>query len=208
MRDISNNSVQVIGKIITKFTFDHEVLGEKFYSANILIERLSGRHDIIPIIVSDRLINVSEDFTGEMLNITGQLRTHNKRYDGKNKLIINIFVLDWSLAVEEVNNTETNKIYIEGYIVNEPVYRVSPLGREITDLMVAVNRPYGKSDYIPCVAWSRNARYASRLEVGNKVEIWGRLQSREYLKRHEDGTEEVKTALELSASRIDLIAEE
>ena len=183
MKLIENNQVIVIGKVISDFTFSHEVFGEGFYVVDVKVNRLSDQTDVIPLLVSERLMDVNEDYTGRTIEAIGQLRSYNRHEGIKNRLVLSIFVREVNFLEEFTDYTKTNQIYLNGYICKEPIYRKTPLGREIADILLAVNRPYGKSDYIPCIAWRRNARYASSFEVGTRVRIWGRVQSREYIKR-------------------------
>lgn len=195
-----NNDALLKGIIDGKFEYSHDVFGEKFYKTNIKVERLSGNFDIIPIIVSERLVDVTEDLTDVCVKISGSFRSFDKIDDEKKKLILTVFVREIDILGDFDSNE--NQIYLEGFICKPPVYRKTPLGREIADLLIAVNRPYGKSDYIPCICWGRNARFASGLEVGEKVELHGRIQSREYQKKTKDNVE-TRVAYEVSVSKID-----
>ena len=179
---IENNQVSITGKIVTGFTFSHQVYGEGFYTMDLLVKRLSDSEDRIPVMVSERLVDVTQDYVGQYVEIHGQFRSYNRHEGVKNKLILSIFVREMQFIEEEEipeEQARTNQIFLDGYVCKPPVYRKTPLGREIADILVAVNRPYGKSDYIPCIAWGRNARYASTIEVGGHLQIWGRVQSRE-----------------------------
>lgn len=204
---IENNQVTISGTIVSNFEFSHEIFGEGFYTAQLESKRRSDDSDIIPIMVSDRLVDVKADWIGQEIRIFGQFRSYNRHKDNKSHLILSVFARE--IEVEEFENGEPsisndeNRIFLDGYICRQPIYRKTPLGREITDILVAVNRPYGKSDYIPCIAWGRNARYTSGLEVGTGVRIDGRIQSREYLKKMPDGEAEKRTAYEVSVSRIE-----
>ena len=198
-----NNQVTIVGKVISEFTFNHEVFGEGFYLLNVSVNRFSGQADLVPIMVSERLIDLTEEWFGKTVNIVGQLRSYNKHENGKSRLLLSIFAKEFEITEKR----EKNEIYLEGYICKPPVYRKTPLGREITDLLVAVNRPYGKSDYIPCIAWGRNARHAGNFEVGEKIALLGRVQSREYKKETEEAKKEERIAYEVSVMRIN-IAEE
>ncbi len=202
---IENNKVSVIGKIVSGFTFSHEVFGEGFYVVNMEVNRLSDQSDVIPLLVSERLMNVEEDYTGYTLEAIGQFRSYNRHEGIKNRLVLSIFVREVNFLEEFTDYTKTNLIYLDGYICKEPIYRKTPLGREIADILLAVNRPYGKSDYIPCIAWGRNARYASSFEVGTRVRLWGRVQSREYTKKLSETQCEKRTAYEVSVSKINFL---
>lgn len=168
---IENNKVSVIGEIISEFTFSHKVLGERFYTVDVSVNRLSEQVDVIPLMISERLINVEEDYRGCTVEAVGQFRSYNRNEGIKNRLVLSVFVREINFMDEFTDYTKTNQIFLDGYICKEPIYRKTPLGREIADLLLAVNRPYGKSDYIPCIAWGRNARYVSNFEVGTRVRI-------------------------------------
>ena len=166
---IENNKVSVIGEVVSEFKFSHEVFGEGFYVVDMAVSRLSDQVDIIPLMVSERLLDVSKDYQGCTMEALGQFRSYNRHEGTKNRLVLSIFVREVNFLEEFTDYTKTNQIFLDGYICKEPIYRKTPLGREIADLLLAVNRPYGKSDYIPCIAWGRNARYASGFEVGSRV---------------------------------------
>ena len=201
------NKVCVIGELISGFTFSHEVFGECFYMVDVAVNRLSEEVDIIPLMISERLINVNEDYVGCTVEAIGQFRSYN-RYEGtKNRLVLSVFVREINFLEEFTDCTKTNQIFLDGYICKVPVYRKTPLGREIVNLLLAVNRPYGKSDYIPCIAWGRNARYASGFEVGTRVRVWGRVQSREYTKKINDVESENRVAYEVSVSKLEMEGE-
>ena len=159
---IENNKVSVIGEIVSGFTFSHEVFGEGFYMVDVAVNRLSEQADIIPLMVSERLLDIHQDYTGNTIEALGQFRS-----------------------------------------CKPPIYRKTPLGREIADILLAVNRPYGKSDYIPCISWGRNARFASSFEVGARVRVWGRVQSREYTKKLSETECEKRIAYEVSISKLE-----
>lgn len=200
---MENNKVTVIGQIAGTFTYSHEVFGEGFYMVDLIVNRLSSQEDVIPLMISERLLDVSKDYTGMTLEATGQFRSYNRHEGMKNRLVLSVFVRELNFLEDFTDYTKTNQIFLDGYICKPPVYRKTPLGREIADILIAVNRPYGKSDYIPCIAWGRNARYASSFEVGSSVRIWGRVQSREYTKKVSD-TESVKRiAYEVSVSKLE-----
>ena len=163
---IENNQVTIMGEIVTPFTFSHEVFGEGFYMVEVSVRRLSNSQDQIPVMVSERLIDVSQDYAGEFIMVTGQFRSYNRHDEVKNRLVLFVSAREIEFVEEELDGAKTNNILLDGYICKLPVYRKTPLGREIADLLLAVNRPYGKSDYIPCICWGRNARYASSFEVG------------------------------------------
>lgn len=194
----NNNKVRLCGFIEDEFEFDHELYGEKFFRTRIVVERLSGAQDFIPIMVSERMIDVEERWSGEKVQVIGQIRSYNKYNDGeKTRLLIYVFLHEIERAYAD--DYYANEVYLEGYLCKEPSYRRTPLGRELTDVIMAVNRPYRKSDYLPCIFWGRNARYISeKLNIGDKIAITGRIQSREYCKLGE-----TKTAYEVSVQMIE-----
>ena len=200
---IANNQVTIMGEIATGFTFSHEVFGEGFYMVDVLVKRLSNSDDRIPLMISERLIDVKQDYTGCYIMASGQFRSYNRHEEQKNHLVLSVFVREIEFIDEELDGAKTNTILLDGYICKKPVYRKTPLGREIADLLLAVNRPYGKSDYIPCICWGRNARFASGFEVGEHVQILGRIQSREYIKKITETDTEKRTPYELSVSRLE-----
>ncbi len=200
---IENNQVTIIGKVASSFTFSHQVFGEGFYLVDVLVKRLSDSEDRIPLMVSERLVDVSQDYEGEYIMVQGQFRSYNRHEEKKNRLVLSVFVRELSFVEEADESIKTNQIFLDGYICKPPVYRKTPLGREIADLLLAVNRPYGKSDYIPCICWGRNARYASAFEVGGHVLLWGRIQSREYIKKLGENETEKRTAYEVSVSKLE-----
>ena len=202
---IENNQVSIIGEIVSEFVFSHEVFGEGFYLVDVQVKRLSESCDRIPVMVSERLIDVNEDYRGEFVKVTGQFRSYNKHEEGRNRLVLSVFVREVEVLDEEPENVKPNSIFLDGYICKQPVYRMTPLGREIADLLLAVNRPYGKSDYLPCICWGRNARFAGKFEVGTHIHLWGRIQSRTYQKRLEGDQVERRTAYEISVSKIECI---
>lgn len=200
---IENNQVTIMGEVAGQFTFSHEVFGEVFYMVDVLVRRLSNSEDRIPLMISERLIDVSQDYTGEYIMANGQFRSYNRHEEQKNRLILSVFVREVEFIDEEPDGAKTNTILLDGYICKPPIYRKTPLGREIADLLLAVNRPYGKSDYIPCICWGRNARYASAFEVGEHVQVLGRIQSREYVKKLSETETEKRVAYEVSVSKLE-----
>jgi len=198
---VETNRTELSGTIITLPEYSHKSYGEIFYSMTVGVYRRSGYCDRIPVIISERLIWDIELAEGDTVQVTGQIRTYNEIVDGKNKLNIVVFAREFMPSGEGAS--DINKVYMEGYLCKPPVRRVSPLGREICDIMLAVNRMYNKSDYIPCIAWGRNAVYAGGLSVGTKIRVSGRMQSREYKKRLENGELVTKTAYEVSISRME-----
>ena len=205
---IENNRVSIIGEIVSDFRFSHEVFGEGFYIIDVSVNRLSDMTDIIPLMVSERLVDVKQSYIGQLVEATGQFRSYNKHDGIRNKLVLSIFVRDWQLIEENQESGKTNQIFLDGFICKSPIYRKTPLGREISDLLIAVNRPYGKSDYIPCIAWGRNARLASSFEVGKRIQVWGRVQSRDYVKKINETDTEKHTAYEVSVSKLEYVNDE
>ncbi len=192
-----------MGEIASEFVFSHEVFGEGFYMVDILVKRLSNSSDRIPVMISERLVDVTQDYQGEYIQILGQFRSYNRHEEKKNRLVLSVFAREISFVEEESDKMKTNQIFLDGYICKMPVYRKTPLGREIADMLVAVNRPYGKSDYIPCICWGRNARFSSTFEVGGHVQVWGRIQSRDYMKKLDGDITEKRTAYEVSVSKLE-----
>ena len=201
---IENNQVSIIGKVVSGFTFSHEVFGEGFYMVELSVKRLSDSSDRIPVMISERLIDVAQDYKGEYIQVEGQFRSYNRHEEKKNRLVLSVFAREVSFVEEADDKVRSNQIFLDGFVCKPTVYRKTPLGREIADMLIAVNRPYGKSDYIPCICWGRNARFASGFEVGSRVQIWGRIQSREYMKRLEGELTERRTAYEVSISKLEL----
>lgn len=208
-RIIENNQVTISGEIASGFKFSHEIFGENFYIVNVKVQRLSGACDTIPVTVSDRLIDVSEDYTGKYVSVTGQFRSYNKqdKDSEKKRLILSVFAREFDLLGGEDDCYYDNYISLDGFICKEPIYRETPLGREVADLLLAVNRPYGKSDYIPCICWGRNAMFVSNLETGTHIKVEGRIQSREYRKKISETEFEIRTAYEVSVNKIELVEE-
>ena len=220
---LENNYLTLVGKVTGEKEFSHEIYGEKFYRFSLSIARLSGNADIIPITISERLITDETLTEGKKLLIKGQFRSYNSFENERNKLILTVFAKDvQELPESEEQEVEvegedgeiakkeemTNEVVLIGFVCKKPIYRQTPFGREIADLLLAVNRAYNKSDYIPTIAWGRNARFCQNIEVGTQVKIIGRVQSRQYEKKYEDGTSEIKVAYEVSISSLELINEE
>ena len=202
---MDNNQVTIVGTVDSEFTYSHEVFGEGFYMVEVAVSRLSNFSDYIPLMISERLIDTSQSYIGQKVYVTGQFRSYNRHEEKKNRLVLSVFVRELEFMDEEVENSKTNQIFLDGYICKAPVYRKTPLGREIADILLAVNRPYGKSDYIPCICWGRNARFASGFEVGGHTQIWGRLQSREYMKKIDETESERRIAYEVSVSKLEYL---
>lgn len=202
---LENNRVTLSGHIVSNFEFSHEIFGEGFYTAMLASDRLSGTKDIIPIMVSDGLVDVKADWTGSFAKVLGQFRSYSRHEGERNKLVLYVFVREFEVWEEDGSEraTDENEIFLDGYICKNPIYRKTPLGRDIADVLLAVNRPYGKSDYLPVIFWGRNARYVKNMEVGENLKVSGRIQSRKYIKQlNEDKTEE-RTAYEVSASKVE-----
>lgn len=200
-----NNNVFLCGEIAVIPTYSHEVYKEKFYSAQVATIRMSGAIDYVPVLVSERLIDKDALEVGTPVEIVGEFRSYNARSAEGNHLQLHVFCKEIAVAEATYSGVGSDDIYLTGYVCKEPTYRKTPRGREVTDLFLAVNRPYGKSDYIPCICWGRNSLYTSVLPVGTCVSIAGRIQSREYLKKFEDGTQETRTAYEVSINRLDVV---
>ena len=212
---LENNHLVLVGKVTSDKTYSHEIYGEKFYIFDLEVPRLSSAVDIIPITVSERLLTDLNLEIGTKLSIEGQFRSYNSYQNERNKLILTVFAKDIveikdEPKVEEGEEEEkkdvvTNEVTLSGYVCKKPIYRQTPFDREISDLLLAVNRAYNKSDYIPCIAWGRNARFCQNMEVGTEVKIIGRVQSRKYEKKFEDGTSETRVAYEVSISSMEII---
>ena len=198
---LETNTVHLCGVIVETPVFSHQTYGESFYTFIIGVERNSGYEDKLNVMISERLLNVYKLSVGDTVLVSGQIRTYNEQVDGKNKLNIVVFARDMELV--GFDEGHFNQVYLEGFICKTPIGRVSPLGRRICDIMLAVNRMYNKSDYIPCIAWGRNAIFAEGLEVGNKISLTGRMQSREYRKRLDDGNVEQRVAFEVSILQLE-----
>lgn len=204
LNQMNNNKVFIAGEVITKPKFSHEVYNENFYEFDLKVPRLSDAYDIIPVTISERLISSNGIVLGSLIAGSGQFRSYNKLEDGKSRLILTVFIRE-ILPYDECENT--NLIEITGYVCKEPVFRTTPFKREITDVLLAVNRSYNKSDYLPCIAWGRNARIVKEFSIGDKVVVSGRIQSRDYQKKVGDGVVS-KTAYEVSLNNIELVVDE
>ena len=207
-----NNHLRLVGKVTSEKRFSHEIYGEKFYIFDLSVPRLSGNADVIPVTISERLLTTQDVFIGAKLQIDGQFRSYNSYDNEKNKLILTVFVKDVQFLEENQEEEEearrdvvSNEVILDGYICKKPIYRKTPFGREISDILLAVNRAYNKSDYIPCIAWGRTARFCENLEVGTELRVTGRVQSREYEKKYEDGTIENKVAYEVSVGSLEVV---
>ena len=196
-----NNKIYLEGKVTSELEFSHEMYGEGFYTFNLDVMRLSDSVDTLNITVSERLLSDMKLTIGSEVIVEGQLRSYNKFIDGSNKLILTVFARNIEPCVE--HSKSPNEIFLDGYICKEPIYRTTPFGREIADVLLAVNRAYNKSDYIPTIAWGRNSRFCQTLEVGDNIKVWGRLQSREYQKKISENEVVKKIAYEVSISKME-----
>ena len=201
------NSAVISGKIITEPAFSHEVYGEGFYCFTVSVMRLSNTYDNIPVIVSERLTDTSEYRIGRFVRIEGQFRSYNS-LNGGPKLSLMVFARELDFIEETERMQDINQVVLNGFICKPPIYRTTPFNREITDILLAVNRAYNKSDYIPCISWGRNGRYCGKRKVGDNVRITGRIQSRKYQKKLPDGTVLEKVAYEVSISKLELFEKE
>ena len=203
-----NNHLVLIGKIISDKTFSHEIYGESFYLFNLEVPRLSGTEDIIPITISERLIANFDLTIGRKVVVEGQFRSYNSYENERNRLVLTVFakdIIEYKEEEEEQKENKSNEVVLNGYICKKPIYRQTPFGREIADILLAVNRAYNKSDYIPCIAWGRNARFCENMEIGTEVKVVGRIQSRTYEKKFEDGRVEQRVAYEVSIGSLEVI---
>lgn len=203
-----NNYLVLIGNIVSDKTFSHEIYGESFYLFNLEVPRLSGNEDIIPITISERLIANFDLSIGRKVVVEGQFRSYNSYENERNRLVLTVFakdIMEYKEEPEEQKEKISNEVVLNGYICKKPIYRQTPFGREIADILLAVNRAYNKSDYIPCIAWGRNARFCENMEVGTEVKIVGRVQSRTYEKKFEDGRVEQRVAYEVSIGSLEVI---
>ncbi len=201
---IESNMVTISGKIVSELRFSHEVYGEGFYYFMLEVPRLSDSADKIPVTVSERLISKQKLELEKVIEVEGQFRSYNSYNNVGSRLLLTVFAREIKFLDDETKIRNPNQIFLNGYICKRPVYRTTPFGREITDMLVAVNRPYNKSDYIPCIAWGRNARYSESLSVGDNIKIWGRIQSRDYQKKTETGDIITKTAYEVSVTKMEI----
>ena len=208
-----NNQLVLIGKVTSEKRYSHEIYGEKFYIFDLSVPRLSGNADIIPITISERLLLEEDLSIGKNITIEGQFRSYNSFENEKNRLVLTVFAkeIHFMNGEEEFKPSKensSNEVILDGYICKKPIYRKTPFGREISDILLAVNRAYNKSDYIPCIAWGRNARFCENIPVGTEVRVIGRVQSRQYEKKYEDGTSEIKVAYEVSVASLEVVNEE
>ncbi|MBU5313440.1 single-stranded DNA-binding protein [Tissierella carlieri] len=205
---MDTNGVRLVGKVASEKIFSHEMYGEGFYSIDLEVPRLSDSIDLLPVTISERLMVDMDLSIGQYVIIEGQLRSYNRYIDNSNRLVLTIFAKDIYIPNEEElieTLRKPNEIYLDGYICKKPIYRTTPFGREITDILIAVNRSYNKSDYIPCIAWGRNARFCEKMLIGDHIRLWGRIQSREYQKKLSTGEVERKIAFEVSVSKLEYV---
>lgn len=202
-----NNIVYIAGEVSREPKYSHEIYGEKFYIFNLDVLRLSNSYDTIPVLISERLVDIEKLLKGTALEIEGQFRSYNNTINGHSKLVLNVFAREARLVetLEHINNR--NSVFFDGFICKPPNYRTTPFGREITDMLVAVNRAYNKSDYIPCICWGRNARFCEKLQVGVNLKLWGRIQSRYYEKKVDNDTVIKKVAFEVSVTKLEATEE-
>ena len=211
---LENNHLVLVGKVTSDKRFSHEIYGEKFYIFDLEVPRLSGNADIIPITISERLLEAEGLEIDKKVIIEGQFRSYNSYQNERNKLVLTVFAKDVKFVEnqdEEIQASKdfvSNEVILNGYICKKPIYRQTPFGREIADILLAVNRAYNKSDYIPCIAWGRNARFCQKIDVGTEVKVIGRVQSRTYEKKYEDGTVETKIAYEVSISSLEVVKQD
>lgn len=205
---LENNRLILVGKVASEKRYSHEIYGEKFYVFNLEVVRLSSTVDIIPITVSERLLTSISLDMGNMIKVEGQFRSYNNYQNEKNRLILTVFAKEIIEVSEEDKEETSNEVTLIGYICKKPIYRQTPFGREIADILLAVNRAYNKSDYIPCIAWGRNARFCQNIEVGTEVKLIGRVQSRMYEKKYEDGSVEERVAYEVSIASLEIVDDE
>lgn len=201
---VDNNVVTISGKVVSNVEFSHEVYGEGFYNFFLDVPRLSESFDKIPVTVSERLIAKQKLEIGKIIEVEGQFRSYNSYNNEGNRLLLTVFAREIVFLEDEKMIKNPNQIFLNGFICKKPVYRMTPFGREITDILLAVNRSYNKSDYIPCISWGRNARYSDNLRIGENIKVWGRIQSREYQKKLESGDILTKVAFEVSVSKMEI----
>lgn len=211
---LENNHIVLVGKITSDKKFSHEIYGEKFYIFDLSVPRLSGNGDVIPVTISERLMPNGNLELNSKIIVEGQFRSYNSYNEGRNRLVLTVFAKDIKFLEDQESEVEarkdfiSNEVNLTGYICKKPIYRQTPFGREIADILLAVNRAYSKSDYIPCIAWGRTARYCENMEIGTEIKLVGRVQSRKYEKKYEDGTIENKIAYEVSVGSLEVIKRE
>lgn len=202
---MNNNIVAVTGTVVTGLEFSHKVLGEKFYTMTVAVARKSDTDDFLPVLVSERLVDITKNYVDEQVRIQGQYRSCNVHTETTHRLVLQIFAREFEVVSKE--EWDSNSIILNGFMCKQPIYRTTPLGREICDVLLAVNRAYGKCDYIPCVAWGRNAKYLAEQKIGTQVSLSGRIQSREYIKKFDEFHSEIRTAYEVSVAKVEVVKE-
>lgn len=203
MYGTKNNEVKIAGRVTEGFSFSHELFGEGFYYTKVAVTRLSDIDDILPVIVSERIVDVNQNLEGRNVELEGEWRSYNKHIDGKSQLKLYVFVK--KIIFRDTAFYGENKVVLDGYLCKTPIYRKTPLGREVTEVLVAVNRAFGKSDYIPCIFWGKSAKYMAKMEIGDNIKLKGRIQSRECPGKNESGGEDVKVVYEISVSSFEII---
>lgn len=199
-----NNRAVIQGMIMSEFSYSHGSYGERFFRTIVQVERKSGTSDYIPVVISEKVINPKKKWAGKEVKVEGSFRSSNQpTSNGKAKLLLFLF----AYRIGRYEGEDTNEIFLDGFICKHPTCRKTPLGREITELLVAVPRPYAKSDYIPCIAWGSVAERSFFYLPGDQVILSGRIQSRDYVKHWDDGGEELKTAYEVSINQLRLVTE-
>ncbi len=199
-----NNKGKIKGTILEKVENFYQVEDEIFYEGKLVVDRLSGSKDIIPFTISEKIIKAYKLTldAGENVGFIGELRSYNKVEGGRSRLILSFFVKEVLQSEEE---SFINELLLTGYICKEPVYRTTPFNRQICDVLLAVNRMnYNRSDYIPCIMWGRNAKLIQTQKVGTKINLFGRIQSRDYRKDLGNGEFEERTAYEVSVQKIEI----
>jgi len=198
INDVVNNKVYLQGVVTSEPVYSHAVKDEEFFTFNLSVKRLSGQCDILPIIVPKRMLHAVQ--VENNLALRGQFRSFNKVEQDRRKLVLSVFVKE---ICEFDENANPNVIELNGFVCKPAIYRTTPFSREICDVLLAVNRNFNKSDYIPCIAWGNNAHVVSELSVPSKLKIIGRIQSREYVKVEENNANPItKTAYEVSISKL------
>ncbi len=205
---LDNNNASLAGKVVSNPEFSHEVYGEGFYIVYIQVPRLSDTYDNIPIMFSERLVRPENIVNTLYLSVEGQFRSYNNfNSNSGHKLMLTVFAREIEIFQEEVTHKNPNQICLNGFVCRKPMYRTTPFGREIADILLAVNRAYNKSDYIPCIAWGRNAKFAGTFEIGDNIRVWGRIQSRVYQKKLSEEEVEERVAYEISVSKMEVVRE-
>ena len=200
---LTNNEVRLEGVVDSAPEYSHEIYGEGFCKLCLKVPRLSDNYDSVILTISERMISDFDLYPGRLIQVEGQFRSYNNYSDEGNKLVLTVFVKKIYDMTEDYESP--NSIYLNGYICKPPVYRTTPFGREICDVLIAVNRQYGKSDYIPCITWGRNAKFTGNLEVGTNIKLWGRIQSRDYKKKISEDEFAEKTAYEVSVTKLEVV---